>query len=134
MNALLDTNVLIAAATEREATPDLSGYTSLAVSSLTWAELVRGLNLTTDLAQYRARRARLDELRDTFGDGLAFGDHCVVAYDRVMSRVADRGAEPRAHVLDRMIAATALAHGLRLVTRDLTGFSAIAGLVDVDRR
>lgn len=134
MIALLDTNVLIAHASDAETTPDLSMYSEFAVSSLSWAELVKGLHATTDISLYKQRVARYDMLRDLFGAGIAYDDSCVDAYDRVMRHVTAQGANPRQHVTDRMIAATALAHELTLVSADRSGFVGLEGLVQIDIR
>lgn len=132
--ALLDTNILIAAGTTSESRPDLSGFTQVVVSTLSWSELTMGLHATTELAEFKARMARLSALKASFGEGLPFDDACVTAYDRLLQRVVARGGSAKAHVLDRMIAATALAHDMTVVTRDLSGFAGLEGLVSVERR
>lgn len=134
MIALLDTSVLVAHDAEGEAAPDLSDYEGLAVSSLSWSELTRGLHVTTSLVEFKARLARFNALRSAFGSGIAFDDRCVRAHDDLLRRVVERGGNARAHVLDRMIAATALAHGFVVVSRDGTGFANLEGLVQVDVR
>lgn len=134
MIALLDTNVLIARGAPDEPPPDLSGYDGLVVSSLSWSELTRGLHITTSLVEFKARLARFNSLRTVFGPGIAFDDACVQAHDQLLRNVVERGGSARAHVLDRMIAATALAHGFVVVTRDAAGFANLDGLVQVDAR
>lgn len=134
VTALLDTNVLIARDAPDESAPDLSGFERLVVSSLSWSELSRGLHVTTSLTEFKARLARFNALQAAFGTGLAFDDACVRAFDDLLRQVVERGGNARAHVLDRMIAATALAHGLTLVTRDAKGFTNLEGLVQVEVR
>lgn len=134
MIALLDTNVFIALGSRGERRPDLSGFADLVVSSLSWSELTMGLHATSNLDEYRERHARLDGAKQLFGAGIAFDDACVQAYDRILARVAQRRGPVRAHHLDRMIAATAIAHGLTIVTREQSGFAGLEGLVDVEVR
>lgn len=134
MNALLDTNVLIAARSSSESTPELGGLGDLFVSSLSWAELTKGLNTTTDIQAFRERHARLLALRRAFGAGLGFDDACVDAYDTVLAAVARAGGSPRAHVIDRMLAATALAHDLVLVSRDRAAFAGLDDLLRIEVR
>lgn len=134
LKALLDTSVLIARGAPDEPAPDLSDYDGLAVSSLSWSELTRGLHVTTSLVEFKARLARFNALRSAFGPGIPFDDACVHAYDDLLRQLAARGSSARAHVLDRMIAATAVANGLAVVTRDAAGFANLEGLVQVDTR
>jgi predicted nucleic acid-binding protein len=134
VRALLDTNILIAASSTAESTPDLSEWDQVVVSTLTWSELTMGLHSTGDLAVYKERVARLDALRALLGKGIAYDDECVRAYDHVLRRVTDRGGSAKSHRLDRMIAATALAHGLVLVTRNIADFAALEGLVAIEQR
>lgn len=134
MIALLDTNIVIAVGTRGEPRPDLSGFADITVSSLTWSELTMGLHAIRDLDEYRQRHARLNGARRLFGEGIPYDDDCVEAYERVISRVAGRQGSVRAHAVDRMIAATAIAHDLTIVTRDRSGFVGLEGLVDVEVR
>lgn len=132
--ALLDSNILIASESTAEPAPDLGAFEGLAVSTLSWAELTKGLHSTTDLIEFKARLARYSALRDLFGSGIPFDDRCVSAYDTVLRHITAHGGLARAHVLDRMLAATALAHDLVIVTRDTTGFVQLGGLVHVESR
>jgi predicted nucleic acid-binding protein len=132
--ALLDTNILIARDAPDEPAPDLSEYHGLVVSSLSWSELTRGLEVTNSLVEFKARLARYNALRSAFGSGVAFDDACVRAHDDLLRHVTERGGSARAHVLDRMIAATALAQDFVVVTRDAAGFAGLEGLVQVDAR
>ncbi|MGN6414348.1 PIN domain-containing protein [Flexivirga sp.] len=134
MIALLDTNILIARGTPDEPAPDLSGFDDLAVSSLTWAELTKGLHTTGQLAVFKERLSRLTALQRTFGAGLPFDDACVSAYDTILARVAATGGSARSHVVDRMVAATAMAHGCVLVSRDTNGFRGLEDLLTLEVR
>jgi predicted nucleic acid-binding protein len=132
--ALLDTNILVALLAGDEVPPDLSGLKQNYVSSLTWAEMTRGLNTTPSIAHYKARARRLQVLQDTYGEGLAFDDECVEMLGEILDRVIQRGGDPRAHQMDRMIAATAMANELTLVTRNTADFRILDGLLDVIER
>lgn len=134
MKALLDTNILIAASSASEVTPDLLDWDDVAVSTLTWAELTMGLHSTDDVGVYKERSARFDALRDVLGEGIAYDDACVRAYDRVLRQVTAQGGSAKSHRFDRMIAATALAHGLVLVTRNVDDFAALDGLIAIECR
>ncbi len=125
MIALLDTNVLIASDSDGEAVPDLSGFDDLRVSALSWAELTMGLHATAELSVFKARLARLDAMRKTFGDGVPFDDDCVQAYGALLTRVLGAGESARSRLIDRMIAATAMAHRWVLVSRDRRAFGGL---------
>lgn len=134
MIALLDTNILIATDSRGETAPELSDFEDLHVSSLSWAELAKGLHTTTDLPVFKLRSARLAALRSVFGEGLPFDDRCADAYDRILAHLSAQGVSPRQHVMDRMLAATALAHDLILVSRDRDMFEGLTGLIRVVQR
>ena len=131
---MLDTSVLIASRSHSEALPDLQGFDDLTVSSVSYSELTMGLHSTQDLVTYKQRHARLSQLKETFGAGIPYDDVCVQAYDDLLALVVERGGEPKAHRLDRMIAATALAHGLVLVTRNIAHFRLLEGRLELAER
>lgn len=133
MIALLDTNILIASDSRGESAADLDAFDDLRVSSLTWAELAKGLHTTQDIQIFRQRSARLAALRAAFGDGIPFDDDCADAYDRVLAHLTAQRLPARPHTFDRMLAATALAHGFTLVSRDSDAFRGLTDLVPVVR-
>jgi toxin FitB len=132
--ALLDTNILIASKSETEPAPDLSGFGDLMVSSLSWSELVMGLHTTTSLSEYKRRARRLGVLQETYGDGLPYDDDCVESYNDLLEHTGQRGGEAKAKKLHRMIAATAMAHELVLVTRNVDDFRTFEGMLDIMER
>lgn len=132
--ALLDTNVLVAFREPGEEPADLSGFGDLRVSSLSLAELAKGLHTAGDLRTYRARSERLRWSRATFGEGVPFDDRCADAYEHLLLALANTGRPVRSHMLDRMLAATALAHGMTLVTRDLRVFADLSEHVGIVQR
>ena len=116
--ALLDTSVVVDLdRIPAEALPD-----EQAVSAVTLAELAAGPHATDDDEERARRQDRLQRI-EALVDPLPFDAAAARAYGRVYAatRAADR--EPRgARAVDLMIAATALANGLPLATRDATDF------------
>ncbi|WP_051298051.1 PIN domain-containing protein [Brevibacterium album] len=122
-SALLDTSVVIALLDEGRRF-ELSGFERLVVSSITYAELRMGIACARTPESAMERYQTLEEVNALFGEGLAFDDEAAMIYGRIVQAVAARGGGVRAHANDRMIAATAAAHSLPLLTldgADLTG-------------
>jgi hypothetical protein len=124
---LLDTSVVIDL--EHVDASDLSR--EVAVSALTLAELAAGPHATSDSAERARRIDRLQRVEAVF-DPLPFGAEAARAYGRVYAQVAAAGPKARgARAVDLMIAATALAAGLPVYTRNPTDLRAVDGLVEV---
>jgi predicted nucleic acid-binding protein len=103
----------------------------LAVSAITMAELAAGPHATTDAQERGRRQDRLQRAEAVF-DPLPFDTDAARAYGRVFSSVLAHGRKPRAaRAVDLMIAATALAHGLPLFTRNGDDFLALDGLLEL---
>ena len=134
VDSLLDTNILISFGNSLENVPQLDDLGTLHVSALSWSELSRGLYSTQDIREFRRRQGALRTLNEHFGSGLAFDDQCIPAYEFVISKLSEGSRSTRAHVIDRMIAATAITHSLAIVTRDKTGFAGLEGLVPILER
>jgi predicted nucleic acid-binding protein len=49
----------------------------------------------------------------------------------ILAHVSDAGGDVKSRRFDRMIAATALAHGLAVLTRNASDLADLAGLVEV---
>ena len=92
------------------------------ISVVTQVELEGGVYAKPEFVA--ARRASLDILIETL-IVLPFEDEALRAYARI---VAEAGYA-RNRILDRMIAATALAHGLPLITINGADFRDVPGLV-----
>lgn len=122
MRALLDTSVLIA----EDGPDDLE----CAISAASLAELHFGVLVATDEDE-RARRAqRLGIVEATFHP-LPLNAAVAREWGRLAVAVASRGAQPRRRAVDLVIAATANAHHVPLLTHNAKDFHVIADLVDV---
>ena len=124
VKAILDTNLLVA---ESLVYP---GY-EVAVSSLSWAELGYGIRKARDPLERARREARVSRLRTLLGPGIPFDDAAADAYEAVCGLLLERGREVRGRAIDLMIAATAVANGAAVLTRDMDDFAGLEGLVTV---
>lgn len=116
MKAILDTSVLIATNVG-----PLAG--DLAISSASLAELHFGVLVTTENTVRAQRLRRLSDIERRF-EALPIDDNVATSYGRLAAAVVEVGRQPRARVMDLLIAATAHAHGASLYTRnaaDLVG-------------
>lgn len=123
MKAILDTSVVIATDV-----PPLDG--ELAISTATLAELHFGVLVAKDLAVRAERLRRLSILQRTF-DALPLDEDVASSYGIIAATVAGAGRQPRARVMDLLIAATAHANDARLYTRNAADLVGVESLVDV---
>ena len=124
MRVVLDTSVLIG----NDAPTDVEA----AISVVSITELHFGVLVATD-ADERARRAdRLAAVEATF-DPLPVSVEIARGWGRLAAAVAQRGGKPRRRQIDLVIAATAQAEGVPLLTHNLSDFEIIKDLVDVRR-
>lgn len=123
MKAILDTSLLIAT----DVAP-LDG--ELAISAVSLAELHFGVLVTPDPAVRAERLRRLSVLQRTF-DALPVDDDVATSYGQLAAAVAAIGRQPRARVMDILIAATAHAHAARLYTRNASDLAGIEHLVEI---
>ena len=128
MRFLLDTN---AVSEPRRPAPD-TGYlqwlsaqdpNDLAMSVLTFGELKRGVGVLAPGRRRTDLEAWLTEGLVSFGDRILPVDLSVTAAWADVSAL-HRGAGRAVGVIDELIAATALAHGLTVVTRNGRDFEA----------
>jgi len=95
------------------------------------AELAAGPHATDDPHERGRRQDRLQRAEAVF-DPLPFDGDAARAYGRVFAAVVASGHKARgARAVDLLIAATALAAGLPVYTRNGDDFRALDGLVDV---
>lgn len=120
MRVILDTNLLILRPRWEELPTDFASATFV-TSAICLAELQEG-EFSTD-PSVRAR-APLDYLwaKQTLGAGLPFDDQAAAIYRAICAAVYDRGRAVARRRIDLMIAATAVAHGCALATRNPDDF------------
>ncbi|RKQ88351.1 hypothetical protein C8N24_6393 [Solirubrobacter pauli] len=95
----------------------------ISVSALTMAELAAGPHATDDPVERARRQDRLQRAESTF-DPLPFDADAARAYGRIYASVVAAGRKARGRrAVDLLIAATALAHGLTLYTRNPDDFA-----------
>lgn len=113
MRAVLDTSVLVGAEAGRIRPPDLPEQAF--VSSVSLAELHLGVLAADDAGVRRTRLETLAFAERTF-ESLPVDDDVARAFARLVDRARRAGKRPP--ILDTLIAATALSHGLPLYTQD----------------
>ena len=124
---VIDTSVVI----DLERVEPLELPDELAVSVVTLAELAAGPHATDDPAERARRQDRLQRAEATF-DPLPVDEAVARAYGRAYAAVATAGRKARGRrAFDLLIAATALAAGLPLYTRNEDDFAELAGLLEV---
>ena len=124
---LIDTSVLIDVALIEPG--DLPG--EIAVSAITMAELSAGPHATTDPAERARRQDRLQRAEATF-EPLPVDTAVARAYGRVYAAVGAAGRKARGRrALDLLIAATAVAAGLPLYTRNPDDFAGLSEILEV---
>ena len=124
---LLDTSVVI----DLDRIPASALRAEVAISAITLAELTAGPHAAGDSDERSRRQDRLQRTEATF-DPIPFGADAARAYGRVFSAAMTAGRKPRgARAVDLMIAATAVAEGLPLYTRNPDDFRSLGDLVDI---
>ena len=123
---LLDTSVVIDLGVISPA--DLPEETS--VSAITMAELSAGPHATADPAERARRQDRLQQL-ESWVEPMPFDGDCARAYGRVYAAVLAAGREPGRRAVDLLIAATALAPGMPLYTRNAHEFQGLEEILTV---
>jgi predicted nucleic acid-binding protein len=108
---------------------DLPG--EIAVSAITMAELAAGPHATTDAAERARRQDRLQRAEATF-EPLPVDASVARAYGRLYAAVGAAGRKARGRrALDLLIAATAVAAGYPLYTRNPDDFAGLSELVEI---
>ncbi len=123
---LLDTSVVIDLGVI--APVDLPEETS--ISAITMAELSAGPHATGDPAERARRQDRLQQL-ESWVEPIPFDGDCARAYGRVYAAVLAAGRQPRSRAADLLIAATALAAGMPLYTRNANDFQGLEEILTV---
>lgn len=126
MRCVLDTSVLLG-----PSPGELEG--EIAISSASLAELHFGVLVARSDATRATRLRRLAVIEQTF-QALPVDATVAREYGRLAAAVVAAGRQPRARVMDLLIAATAAAHGARLYTRnpsDLVGLEGVLEIVSI---
>ena len=123
---LLDTSVVIDLGVISPV--DLPVETS--ISAITMAELSAGPHATGDPAERARRQDRLQQL-ESWVEPIAFDGDCARAYGRVYAAVLAAGRQPRSRAADLLIAATALAAGMPLYTRNANDFQGLEEILTI---
>lgn len=109
----------------------------MAVASVSLAELAAGPHATADPRERARRQERLERVEATF-DPIPFDIDAARAYGHIYAAVAANGRKARGkRAVDLLIAATALAAGVPLYTRnpaDFNGLEALLPIVSVNLR
>lgn len=125
--ALIDTSVVIDLDLIEPADLPLE----LAVSAITMAELAAGPHATTDPAERARRQDRLQRAEATF-EALPVDAAVARAYGRVYAAVGAAGRKARGRrAVDLFIAATAVAAGLPLYTRNPDDFAGLSDMLEI---
>ena len=124
---LVDTSVVI----DLEEIDPSSLPVELAVSAVTLAELAAGPHATDDPAERARRQDRLQRVEAIF-EPVPVDAAVARAYGRVYAAVTAAGRKGRGRrALDLLIAATALAGGLPLYTRNESDFAGLEELLEL---
>lgn len=126
---IVDTSVLIdLERIDPDALPD-----ELLVSAVSLAELAAGPHATADPAERARRQDRLQRVETSFNP-VPVDTTVARAYGRIYAEVVASGRKARGRrTLDLLIAATALAAGLPLYTRNPDDFGGLTGVVEIVR-
>ncbi|MGI8601780.1 MAG: type II toxin-antitoxin system VapC family toxin [Verrucomicrobiales bacterium] len=133
MSYLVDANVLCEATQPRPAAKVIAWLdrhdASLNVSTLTLAEILKGIHLLTQGRKRRKLEAWFEELLESFtGRIVSFDEEACRIWGAFYAKHQQKGRQLSS--FDSLIAATALAHGHTLVTRNTTHFPSDVPLVN----
>jgi len=123
VRAILDTSVVLS-----NVVSPIPG--ELAVSAATMAELHFGVLVADDAGVRATRLRKLRALQRRF-DPLPIDDAVAESYGELAAAVVSAGRQPRARVMDILIAATAHTHDAQLYTRNPKDFKGIDELVQI---
>ncbi|MDO2394727.1 type II toxin-antitoxin system VapC family toxin [Mycobacterium avium] len=125
-SGLLDTSVVIDL--------DIVDPTNLpeetSISAITMAELAAGPHATNEPTERARRQDRLQQI-ESWVEPLPFDGDCARAYGRIYAANLAAGRQPRRRAVDMLIAATALAAGIPLYTRNSEDFRCLEDLLTI---
>jgi predicted nucleic acid-binding protein len=125
--ALLDTSVLIDPPSARLIRQHAD---EVAVSVIAIGELQYGVTAASDPLEQTRRRQRIHYILDQFAV-LPFDVSTAEYYGVLATLVRRQGRNPRARRMDLQIAATAVRHGLLLLTRNVDDFTGLESALTV---
>ena len=102
-----------------------------AISAITLAELAAGPHAAMDEQERGRRQDRLQWATSSW-DPLPLDAEVARAYGRLYATTRGSGRPSRRRFTDLLIAATALAHGLPLFTRNPADFSGLEDLIEIN--
>lgn len=124
---LLDTSVII----DLESIDPEQLPLQVAVSAITMAELAAGPHAAISTDERSRRQDRLQRAEAAF-DPLPFDIEAARSYGRVYAAVTAIGRKARGpRVVDLMIAATACANGLTLITRNASDLRGLEQIIEI---
>jgi predicted nucleic acid-binding protein len=123
---LLDTSVVV----DHDLIDPLRLPDESAIASVTLAELAAGPHATGDDAERARRQDRLHWATATW-DPVPFDAEAARAYGRVFAATRAAGRSSRTRLADLLIAATAVANGLDLYTRNASDLGGLDDLVRI---
>lgn len=123
MRCVLDTSVLLG-----PNPGEIEG--DIAISSASLAELHFGVLVARSDATRATRLRRLAVIEQTF-QALPVDAAVAREYGRLAAAVVAAGRQPRARVMDLLIAATASAHGAQLYTRNPSDLLGLEGVLEI---
>lgn len=123
---ILDTSVVIDLL---EIDPELLPK-RVAISAITLAELSAGPAAADDPDERAKRQDRVQRVEASF-EPLAVDGEVARAYGRVFAAVTAQGRSTRRRFADLLLASTALAEGVPLVTRNGADFAGLDDLVEI---
>ena len=100
------------------------------VSAVTMAELSAGPHATDDHDERARRQDRLQHL-ESWVEPTPFDGDCARAFGRIYAAVLGTGRQPRRRMADLLIAATAVAAGLPLYTRNADDFRGLEQILTI---
>jgi predicted nucleic acid-binding protein len=123
MKSVLDTSVLIA-----DSLNPIDG--EIAISMISIAELQFGVLVAPDDERRAVRLSRLSSILRAF-EPLPVDAKVAASYGQLAAATHRAGRKATARSLDLMIAATAHAHGARLVTSNIDDVRHLDGLIEI---
>lgn len=120
---ILDTSVLVA-----DDVDPIPGELAISIASI--AELKYGVLVAKNDMARATRLSRLSSIERRF-DPLPIDEAVVDSYARLAARVVAVGRQPRARVMDLLIAATAHAHDATIYTRNAADLAGLEDLVTI---